>query len=362
VAGTASARNKKSTSFFQGNASMLNFIKTTMNPAGFHGPRGNHPPRLPFFEGWYFKLVDGQEAARLAVIPGVYYGRDPKEDHAFIQVLDGTSGQSTYHTYPIEEFWAANTGFDIRIGPNRFNLSGMTIDISEPDRTLQGEILFRDPAPISWPVTPLSPGIMGWYAWVPFMECYHGVVSFNHGLDGALRVGSQRYNFTGGRGYIEKDWGRSFPSAWIWTQTNHFQQTGTCLTASIAIIPWLGNAFPGFIIGLWHNDRLFRFSTYTGAHTRVLEIGADRVSWEVANRSHTLEMIAYRAQGGLLKAPTPSGMDRRIAETLDARVAVRLSQRSVRGSHILFEEEGRNAGLEAAGDLDRLRKMLFRGK
>jgi tocopherol cyclase len=85
VAGTATARNKKSTSFFQGDASMLNFIKTTMNPAGFHGPRGNHPPRLPFFEGWYFKLVDAQEAARLAVIPGVYHARDPKEDHAFIQ-------------------------------------------------------------------------------------------------------------------------------------------------------------------------------------------------------------------------------------------------------------------------------------
>jgi hypothetical protein len=341
---------------------MLNFMKTTMNPAGFHGPRGKHPRRHPFFEGWYFKLVDAQEAARLAVIPGVYYSRNPQEDHAFIQVLDGATGQSSYHTYPIEEFWAANTGFDIRIGANHFNASGMTMDIADPDQALQGEIRFRDPAPISWPVTPLSPGIMGWYAWVPFMECYHGVVSFNHGLEGAFRLGSQRYDFTGGRGYIEKDWGRSFPSAWIWTQTNHFQQPGTCLTASIAIIPWLGRAFPGFIIGLWHNHRLYRFATYTGAHTRVLEIGADRVRWEVANRSHTLEIIAYRAQGGSLKAPTAGGMDRRIAETLDARVAVRLSQRSARGNPILFEGEGRNAGLEAAGDLDQLRKMLFHGK
>ena len=336
---------------------MLNFIKTTMNPAGPHGPRVGHHPRLPFFEGWYFKLVDAQEAARLAVIPGVFYGRDPQENHAFIQVLDGTSGQVSYHEYPIGEFWAAKTGFDIRIGPNHFNPSGITLDIADSQRTLQGEIRFHDPAPIPWPVTPFSPGIMGWYAWVPFMECYHGVVSFNHGLDGNLRMGDQRWDFTAGRGYIEKDWGRSFPSAWIWTQTNHFQHTCTCLTASIAIIPWLGKAFPGFIVGLWHNGRLYRFATYTGAHTRVLDIRTDRVHWEVANRHYTLEMIAYRAQGGLLKAPTPSGMDRRIAETLDARVAVRLSQRSSQGSHILFEDEGRHAGLEAVGDLDRLRQM-----
>jgi hypothetical protein len=113
---------------------------------------------------------------------------------------------------------------------------------------------------------------------------------------------------------------------------------------------------------LWHNGRLYRFATYTGAHTRRLDILPDRVHWEVANRRYTLEMIACRSQGGLLKDPTPSGMDRRIAETLDARVAVRLSQRNSRGSHILFEDQGRNAGLEAVGDLNRLRQMLFHGK
>lgn len=341
---------------------MLNFIKTTMNPAGYHGPRENQAPRYSFFEGWYFKLVDEQETARFAVIPGVFHGVDPEDSHAFIQVLDGTSGRSSYHTYPVSEFRTANTGFDIRIGPNHFNSSGMKLDISGLDRALKGEIRFHDPAPVPWPVTLLSPGIMGWYAWVPFMECYHGVLSFNHGLDGSLKIEGREYDFTGGRGYIEKDWGRSFPSAWVWMQTNHFQQPGTCLTASIAVIPWVGNAFPGFIIGLWHNDRLFQFSTYTGARTRVLDIASDQIHWVVENRDQKLEITAQRAQGGIIRAPTPEGMDRRIAETMDARVSVRLSQHSRGENRILFEDEGRNAGLEAAGDLDRLRRMLFSGK
>ncbi|MCK7537696.1 MAG: tocopherol cyclase family protein [Marinilabiliales bacterium] len=30
-------------------------------------------------------------------------------------------------------------------------------------------------------------------------------------------------DFSGGRGYIEKDWGHSFPSAYVWMQSNHFQ-------------------------------------------------------------------------------------------------------------------------------------------
>lgn len=338
---------------------MLSAIRATLNPAGYHGPREGYRPALPFFEGWYFKLVDAREATRLAVIPGVFHAQDPAESHAFVQVLDGATGQATYHRYPIGDFQATRTGFDIQVGPNRFGQTGLTLDIADAHQTLRGELCFRDPAPAPWPVTLLSPGIMGWYAWAPFMECYHGVVSFNHGLDGELTLGGQRRYFSGGRGYIEKDWGRSFPSAWIWTQTNHFAHAETCLTASIAIIPWRNSAFPGFIVGLRHDERLYRFATYTGARTRVLDVGPDQVRWVVANRQHTLEMIAARAQGALLVAPTPTGMDRRIAETLDARVAVRLSEAGP-NRRCIFEDEGRNAGLEAAGDLDRLWRMIFR--
>ena len=30
-------------------------------------------------------------------------------------------------------------------------------------------------------------GIMGWYRFVPFMQCYHGVVSLNHKLNGTFK-------------------------------------------------------------------------------------------------------------------------------------------------------------------------------
>jgi hypothetical protein len=338
---------------------LARFFRATLNPAGYHGPRGKSSTRSPYFEGWYFKLVDAQETARLAVIPGVFVGRSPAESHAFIQVLDGNAGDVTYHSFPFDQFQAAPDGFDLRIGPNHFNLSGMELDIADAQRTLRGEIRFRDPAPVSWPVTLLSPGIMGWYAWVPLMECYHGVLSFNHGLAGALTLGQRLVDFGGGRGYIEKDWGHAFPAAWVWTQTNHFQHhSAACLTASIAVIPWLGRAFPGFIAGLWHQGRLYRFATYTGARTRLLEIGAEQVHWVMERSPYTLEISAFPAQGALLQAPTPSGMDRRIAETLDARVIVRLKQ----GSQVIFEDEGRNAGLEVVGDSNRLRRMLFGNK
>jgi hypothetical protein len=255
----------------------------------------------------------------------------------------------------LEDFWAAEDELDLRIGPNRFTSAGLSLDLQSETLGLRGELAFR--GLVSWPVTLLSPGIMGWYGWVPFMETYHGVVSLDHQIEGMLVIEDEVIDFSGGRGYTEKDWGRSFPSAWIWFQSNHFREAGICLTASLAIIPWIGRSFPGLIVGLWYGGQLHRFATYTGAKTETLAIGDEEVVWTVSDRRHRLEMRARRVGGGLLQAPSTEDMDRRIVETLDGEVRVALF--SVDGEHTrqLMDDVGRYAGLEAAGDVRRLESM-----
>ena len=44
-----------------------------------------------YFEGWYFKLIDRRQEAPLAVIPGVSFQKDGRDNHAFVQVMDGAS-------------------------------------------------------------------------------------------------------------------------------------------------------------------------------------------------------------------------------------------------------------------------------
>ena len=158
-------------------------------------------------------------------------------------------------------------------------------------------------------------------------------------------------DFSGGRGYIEKDWGKSFPSAWVWFQSNHFHQKPACITASIAIIPWLGSAFRGFIVGFWLDGNLYRFTTYSGGQVELLEISDNSVNWVLRNRTHRLSLNASRDQGGLLRAPTRLDMGKRILETLSASVHVRLE--TLQGS-LLFDGDGANAGLEVNGDIPRL--------
>ncbi len=323
----------------------------------YHG----HGRTQNFFEGWYFKFVDASEQQVWAIIPGVFLGKSGHGSHSFIQTLNGKTGVSHYHRFPLEAFSASAHDFEIAVGPNRFRADGLKLSLERSEQTLHGELRFLNPIP--WPVTALSPGIMGWYSFVPFMECYHGVVSLDHPVTGVLEIDGKRYNFDGGRGYTEKDWGQAFPQAWVWLQTNHFDTPGVCLSASVARIPWLGSAFRGFIVGFWHAGVLHRFATYTGARLEQLSVTDSHVHWHLSNAVHRLEIEAERSEGGLLHAPMRTAMLARVLESLTARVRVRLLARS--DNRVLFDEVGRHAGLEVGGEvkliLDRENPSLNRG-
>jgi len=319
-------------------------ILSIWRPEAFHGV----PKDGSFFEGWFFKLVDAGRRQVLAVIPGIFFGKDPADTHAFIQVLDGTNHVSTYLRYPVSDFRASRKTLQLTVGPNRFGKEFMDLDIRSADRSVRGRLEFFSLT--AWRSRPWSPGVMGWYAFVPFMECSHGVVSLDHQIHGSLSLDGRSILFDGGRGYIEKDWGRSFPRDYVWIQSNHFEQTGASLMASVARIPWLGGAFRGFIIGLRANGRLFRFATYTGASMRRLHVSDKMVEIEVSDCRHRLEIRVDRTDTGILHAPYSSAMVSRIAESLGSRVDVRLFKKS--NGETLFHGAGEPAGMDLHGNVE----------
>jgi len=327
---------------------MLRSARRTLHPSWYQG----RDKRPPYFEGWYYKLVGPRERHRFAIIPGIFKGADSEESHSFVQILNGTTGETTYHQYPVHAFQAARQRLRIDVGPNQFALKRIHLEIASPRRSVTGALTFSDVSP--WPSTVMSPGVMGWFAWIPFMQTYHGVVSLDHAIEGTLTVDGEEIDFSGGRGYIEKDWGRSFPEAWIWTQSNHFDQPGISFTASIATIPMLGFSFRGFIVGLWHEQKLHRFATYTGARIEELHIDDKSVQVHIRDRDRRLEVTARRAKGGVLRGPTGIDMAGRVPESLQAVVTVRLSALREGEPSVIFQGSGRCAGLEVVGERAKL--------
>ena len=320
-----------------------------LHPNRYHG--FNAKP--PFFEGWYYKLISADEKLRFAIIPGVYLAKDPQKSHSFVQVFDSEADEVRFHRYPYEDFKASRNAFEISVGPNYFSANKIEFKITDDLGSLQGSLSFKNLTP--WPVSVISPGAMGWFAWVPFMETYHGVVSMDHEIQGALNLDGGLLDFSGGQGYIEKDWGKQFPSAWIWGQSNHFDRPGISLMISVAIIPWLGQSFGGYIVGLLHEGEIHRFATYRRGTIEEIRLKDREVKLVLHNHEHRLRINALRGDGGLLQAPSMIEMDRRIIETLNASIEI---QFETLNGKIIYQGIGQHAGLETVGDLEKLIEMI----
>ena len=316
-------------------------IRGVFHPEQFQGWDKNRN----YFEGWYFKVVNEDEKRAFAFIPGIAI-KSSNEKHAFIQILDGKKRTARYHKFEFETFKSDSDQFKIAIGNNYFSEHGLQLKLPGFNATLQ----FSGNVP--WPNHWYSPGIMGPYTFLPLMECYHGIVSMDHVITGQIEVEGETLDFRNGRGYMEKDWGKSFPSAYVWIQTNHFSQPGISLKVSVAKIPYLGYSFVGFIAGVWLGDRLNQFTTYNRSVLRKSLIDTEKVELVMENSKFRLEILARREAATALASPILGLMDGRIEESMNAQIEVNLIDR--KSGISIFNDVGRNAGLEVAGKIEEI--------
>lgn len=292
-----------------------------------------------YFEGWYFKHVSANREHVFSFIPGVALTKTDK--HAFIQVIDGISGKTWNIKYPLSEFSYSEQEFYVMVGKSSFSEKGIQMDIETEDLKMKGEVFYTDF--MKYPSSVFSPGIMGWYSFVPLMECKHGIGSVLHHLKGSISINNAIINFTEGTGYIEKDWGTSFPESWIWLHCNTFNQTGSSFTFSVAKIPWLGSFFIGHICFLYIKGKFHLFATYNGSKITKLTFHAPVLDIELKNKTHTLKVKAVQNRSGDLKAPVTGEMNRIIKESVDSTIEIELFDKE---NKIVFADKGTRAGLE----------------
>ncbi|MFK8102166.1 MAG: tocopherol cyclase family protein [Saprospiraceae bacterium] len=316
-------------------------IQALFYPEQYHG----WGRRKRFFEGWYYKIVNEKEDRAFAFIPGIAMDEQGKQQ-AFVQVLDGKKMKAAYHEFAAKDFVPEAGKFELSIGANYF--SRRTLRLALPD--VWGELNFIGQVP--WSSSWYSPGIMGPFSFVPFMQCYHGILSMDHQIEGQLTIEGVEIDFTGGRGYLEKDWGHSFPSAYIWMQSNHFKTPGISLKASVAKIPWMGTSFVGFIAGIWLQDRLIEFTTYNFTRLRRSFADQEEVVLHLENRHYRLQIRADREAATQLASPIIGFMEGRVEESMTAKLEVELFDKKTK--QLILQDVGRNAGLEVAGNISEI--------
>ena len=305
------------------------------NPEVFQGNLN----RKNYFEGWYLKHVSKNREHVFSFIPGIALTKNDK--HAFVQFINGITGETAYVKYPLSDFSFSRNLFDLKVGNSHFSEIGIQLNIDSPELKVTGELKYSNL--VKYPKRLGSPGIMGWYSFVPFMECKHGIGSVLHSLEGTLLVNGEPVEFSGGKGYIEKDWGTSFPESWIWLHCNTFEEPDCSFTFSVAKIPWLGSFFMGHICFLYLKGKFHLFATYNNSEITHLSFSEQTLNVELKRKDLVLKVKAVQRKAGHLKAPLTGKMDRMIKESVDSNLEVSLYNT---GGKTLFSSKGERAGME----------------
>ncbi len=171
-----------------------------------------------------------------------------------------------------------------------------------------------------------SPNIMGPFSYIPFMECNHAIISMENVINGSININNELIYFNNNKGYIEKDWGCSFPKSYIWCQGNNFKTSNTSFMFSIADIPFKLFTFKGFICVILVDNKEFKFTTYNNSKLISCNIKQDSFDITFKKGLYILNIKSKYNNGLKLKAPVKGEMIKDIFESISASVTVTLKK------------------------------------
>lgn len=312
----------------------MNNLYLKNNPLLFQGEK--HLKRNNnYFEGWYFK--NSLNNFTVSFIPGINIKDNNKS--CFIQII--TNVDSYYITYNFNDFTFSHKPFFIKIKNNYFSEDKIIIDINETNLKISSTLHFSGNIKLAKKF--ISPNVMGPFSYIPNMECNHALLSLHHYINGSFKINNSLYTFNNGIGYIEKDWGTSFPQSYIWCQGNHFfNNSSASFFLSIASIPFKLFSFIGFICVFYLNEKEYRFTTYNGSKIEYYKIVDNYINITLSNNKYKIIITANNNNFSKLLAPKNGNMCTHVSESVDSEIYITLLEKG----NIIFNGSSINCGIE----------------
>lgn len=283
-----------------------------------------------YFEGWYIHVLDSDKNIAYAFIFGLsLYKKDP---HAFIQVIDKKAKEPYYFRFGINDFFYNNDAIKIKdniLSPSQITIKEGPFDINlsiSGLTSLQNNILM--------------PSVMGMIRYLPLPT--HIEIIF---LDALVTGVINNMNFSGSA-YMEKNWGKCFPTKWIWVESNNFKNTNTSFVMAYAN---LFHNVDGFFAILHIDGEEIRFATYNGFKAKIVESCEDNIIIEIKKKNIILKVDIEYKDDYKLVAPTKYGnMNRIIKESLNSNLKLLLYH----NKELVYSDSASNVACENLYRLD----------
>ncbi|GEK89971.1 tocopherol cyclase family protein [Alkalibacterium putridalgicola] len=282
--------------------------------------------KAPYFEGWYVKTTDAAQDFSLALIPGMARF---SETECFVQYNLFYKGKSLSGkiTFPIDDFIVVSEPYSILMPLFVLSEKGVKAHIKDEENDILIDLTFGKLLPLKQDL--YSPSIMGPFEYIK-MPCSHDVISMNHAVSGTVIINGEKIDLTAGDGYMEKDRGSTFPSKYVWAQSNSFEEDrDSSFFISIADIGLKFIQFTG-AIGVFHDGiKEHRFATYSGTKAEV-KVSENQQEYTVCLKDSDKKLtaqVSFLVSDELI-APMNDKMDYAIKEAIKAKIILTFQEKN----------------------------------
>ena len=358
-----------------------------------------------YFEGWYYR--EQSKDLTIAFIPALHYDEEGRMTGSLQVVLPQ---KSWFIAYPHPVNMNLKDSLFVVLGKNVFTEACIHLDIDEPGLSVKGDIYFdRDYGTKFHVMGPLGLPILSGLA-SRFLPCGHHIWAMEQELSGELEIRacgggvsgsrvvdsgerekSKRHgadlrmhekgkphgadagarfstslragtvvSFDGGRGYLECDYGKTFPASYFWSQCNWFVDKSLRISCAGVVLSSKGSAATGRVPFLSGDEstvpggngrRLtgcfacidqkgyrLKLATYRGAKVEAFS----PESFRIRQGKYIFEGWKMEGKPVTLQAPLGDAMSETTEEYLECTVRYRLTH----GGDVLFDEISQRAAYE----------------
>ncbi len=309
----------------------------TINPDLYHGQCFGGKD---YFEGWYIKLTS-TKGFSYSFILGICRGDDP---HSFIQMADAQKNTLSYFRFAPKDFHSSRSVLRVKIENNNFTYHRLNLSLKNSDTQVLGSLNFTKIT--RWSDSCLLPGSMGIFNHCKSMECYSQVCILDGLVSGSLWIDGKKVDFTGGSVYMEKNWGKSFPQAWLWCQANNFADRRAAFSLSYAKVPFKGVTFNGLLSVLAVDGKLYKFTTMNTSKIK-LRCFDNQLKGVLISPMYALSFRVVPGNFIDCAAPECGDMTGSVQESINSTLKVTLYNKCDRT--VLYRGNATHAGLELGG-------------
>jgi tocopherol cyclase len=291
-----------------------------------------HLERNNYFEGWFQKIYSKELNASIVIIYG-YATQNTTDKTGFIQILLPKKTPEIIY-FNRNEISFHPKEHIVRMGENLLTTESIQIHTNDIHMFLK---LTNNQ------VTQTFKNSMGYYYFVPHLPCYHSVLNAAHQVSGEIQLKEARYVLNNENGYLEKNWGTSFPESYIWLHAVDPLDAKVSMLFSIAEIKWLGIKFLKHVGHFCFDDKQIDLRSLNNFAFTYQRPSKD--NYQIQIKSSTLQIEISIALGNniLFKGPQGGKLSNDIIHFIDADIQIRLSENNkTRTFHLVgnFENIG----------------------